>query len=147
MDESEVNKTGYVYLFQNGNNLNEIKIGCSQNPIERRNQLHNTSTARKMFICSIWFVNDMRLAEKAAHELMAGHRVSDKREIFNLIPDPYIGFEVPHQTEGEELAECYIQSVTEKIEECWVYMGINYHVKNIHSLMENQRFNEAMKDK
>ena len=77
---------GYVYILRDPMNNNLIKVGFSINPFNRVRQLYNTSTSLPFSIYQIWWVRDMRLAEKAAHECLRGHRVNDRREFFEIAP-------------------------------------------------------------
>lgn len=75
---------GYIYIMRMNENNNMIKVGYSKNPIERRRQLYRTGNPTPLSIYHLWFVSDMRLAEKAAHICLKMHRVNNKREFFEI---------------------------------------------------------------
>lgn len=77
---------GFVYIFRHDRLHNEIKVGLSKSPFKRLKQLYTTATATPMNINAIWWVGDMRRAERIAHERLADHRISSKREFFLIAP-------------------------------------------------------------
>jgi len=123
MSGKSPSRQGFIYIFVNTTNPNEIKIGLSEDPVRRRQQLHSSGTAEQMYIKYIWEVSNMKLAEKIAHEVMKGHRVNPKREFFHLVPkSDALDLETPHQHfGGHELADIYLQTVRELIEYAWDY--------------------------
>ncbi|EGQ7698210.1 TPA: GIY-YIG nuclease family protein [Vibrio parahaemolyticus] len=145
----EIHGHGYIYLFVNENNPNEIKIGLSQDPIRRRKELHTTSTPLPMYIKYIWAVRNMREAEKVAHYRMRGHRINDRREFFNIVTDEAaLELETPHQHfGGHDLADIYLDRLRELIEDDWECCGIYYESKDLSEFFENQYFARIMNDK
>ena len=119
---------GYIYILVNSTNPNEIKIGLSVDPVARVKQLHSSGTAMPMYFQYVWYVPNMKLAEEAAHEVMRGHRVNPRREFFHLVPDSAaLDLETPHQHfGGHDLADVYLHTIRELIEEGWDYLNINY---------------------
>lgn len=119
---------GYIYILVNSTNPNEIKIGLSVNPVRRVKQLHSSGTAEPMYFQYVWQVPNMKLAEDAAHEVMKGHRVNPRREFFHLVPaEAALDLETPHQHfGGHDLADEYLHTIRELIEDGWDYLGINY---------------------
>jgi len=119
---------GYIYILVNSTNPNEIKIGLSVDPVRRVRQLHSSGTAMPMYFQYVWYVPDMKLAEEAAHEVMRGHRVNPRREFFHLVPaNAALDLETPHQHfGGHDLADVYLHTVRELIEDGWEYLNINY---------------------
>ncbi len=79
-----VEPRNFVYIFRNPLNYNVIKIGLSGHPVRRIKDLYNTSTALPYEIVCVWEVDDMRMAEKAAHKLLEDHRINPDREYFEL---------------------------------------------------------------
>ncbi|GAB3530724.1 GIY-YIG nuclease family protein [Photobacterium alginatilyticum] len=140
---------GYIYLFVNENNPNEIKIGFSKDPITRRQQLHTTGTAQPMYIKYLWAVKDMREAERVAHYRMRGHRINDQREFFNIVTeDGALELEVPHQHYGgHDLADVYLDCLRNLIEDDWEYCGIHYERKDISEVVEKYNFDQVMSKK
>lgn len=119
---------GYIYILVNSTNPNEIKIGLSINPVRRVQQLHSSGTAMPMYFQYVWYVPNMKLAEEAAHEIMRGHRVNPRREFFHLVPaNAALDLETPHQHfGGHDLADIYLHTIRELIENGWKYLNINY---------------------
>lgn len=119
---------GYIYIFLNETNPNEIKIGLSIDPIRRVKQLHTSGTALPMRFKYVWEVSNMKKAEEAAHEIMRGHRVNPRREIFHLVPaGAALDLETPHpHFGGHDLADVYLETVRDLIEDGWDYLGIEY---------------------
>jgi len=119
---------GYIYILVNSTNPNEIKIGLSVDPVRRVKQLHTSGTAKPMYFQYVWEVPNMKVAEDAAHEIMKGHRVNRRREFFHLVPeDAALDLETPHlHFGGHELAEEYLHTVRELIEDGWEYLNIDY---------------------
>ncbi|HAS8241622.1 TPA: GIY-YIG nuclease family protein [Vibrio vulnificus] len=119
---------GYIYIFVNDTNPNEVKIGLSINPVARQKQLHSTGTAKPMYIHSVWEVLNMKEAETIAHEVMKGHRVNPKREFFHLVPEEAaLDLETPHpHFGGHDLADDYLHTIGELIEDAWEYCDIHY---------------------
>ncbi|BCN23952.1 GIY-YIG nuclease family protein [Vibrio alfacsensis] len=123
-------RPGYVYIFVNSTNPNEIKIGLSVNPGRRIKQLHSSGTAKPMYIQYLWKVPNMKEAEQAAHEVMAGHRVNHRREFFHLVTEgAALDLETPHpHFGGHELAGVYLHSIRELIENGWDYIDMAYEL-------------------
>ncbi|NOJ09386.1 GIY-YIG nuclease family protein [Vibrio splendidus] len=119
---------GYIYIFVNDTNPNEVKIGLSINPVARQKQLHSTGTARSMNLHTIWEVPNMKEAELIAHEVMKGHRVNPRREFFHLVPEEAsLELETPHQHfGGHDLADEYLCTLSRLIEDAWDYCDIDY---------------------
>lgn len=119
---------GYIYILVNSTNPNEIKIGLSVDPVRRVQQLHSSGTAMPMYFQYVWYVPNMKLAEEAAHEVMRGHRVNPRREFFHLVPaNAALDLETPHQHfGGHDLADVYLHTIRELIEDGWEYLNINY---------------------
>lgn len=119
---------GYIYILVNSTNPNEIKIGLSVDPVRRVQQLHSTGTAMPMYFQYVWHVPNMKLAEEAAHEVMRCHRVNPRREFFHLVPpNAALMLETPHQNfGGHDLADVYLQTIRDLIEDGWDYININY---------------------
>jgi T5orf172 domain len=124
------NEPGYIYIIVNETNPNEIKIGLSIDPVSRVKQLHTSGTALPMYFKFIWYVSNMKIAEKAAHEIMKGHRVNPRREFFHLVPvDSAVNLETPHpHFGGHDLADVYLETVRELIENGWETIGIEYEL-------------------
>lgn len=81
-----------------------------------------------MYFQYVWWVPNMKLAEDAAHEIMRGHRVNPKREFFHLVPNSAaLDLETPHpHFGGHDLADVYLETIRELIEEGWDFLEINY---------------------
>jgi hypothetical protein len=77
---------GYLYVFRDMLNSNIIKVGFSKNPFNRIKQLYNTSTAIPLGIRQIWWVGNMRRAERIAHYRLEYHRINPRREFFEIAP-------------------------------------------------------------
>lgn len=122
------NEPGYIYILLNDTNPNEFKIGLSVEPNRRIKQLHTSGTALPMIPRYLWEVSNMKIAETAAHDIMNYHRVNPRREIFHLVPaDSATDLETPHpHLGGHDLADLYLETVCERIEEIWDHIGIDY---------------------
>lgn len=81
-------KPGFVYVFRNLDPTwyNRIKVGLSQDPIERGKQLYTTGVPFPFEPYFAWAVTDMAYAEHIAHVVLADHRLHDSREHFDVIP-------------------------------------------------------------
>lgn len=154
----DLQKHGYIYIFVNATNPNEIKIGLTNDPIRRRQELHTTGTAELMYVQKLWLVDDMGQAERIAHVRMAGHRVNDKREFFHLVTsDMAINqinlptrqqLEIPHQFfGGHDLAADYIDTLSGLIEEDWDDWRIKHLEVDFAEVLSKHHFNLAMKSK
>mgnify|MGYP000488240578 CR=1 FL=1 len=119
---------GCIYILVNSTNPNEFKIGLSVDPVRRVKQLHSSGTAKPMYFQYVWHVPNMKIAEDAAHQVMSGHRVNPKREFFHLVSEEAaLDLETPHQHfGGHELADGYLHTVRELIEDGWDYLGIEH---------------------
>lgn len=49
-------------------------------------QLYRTGNALPYVLSQIWWVHDMPLAERVAHRRLADHRISPRREFFEIAP-------------------------------------------------------------
>lgn len=145
----EMKGHGYIYLFVNENNPNEIKIGLSIDPVRRRQELHSTGTSLPMNIKYLWSVHDMRKAEKIAHFSMRDHRINDRREFFNIVTSEAAQhLETPHQHYGgHDLADIYLHSLRERIEDDWEYSDIYYQRSIISEVEEKHFFNRMINEK
>jgi len=85
---------GFIYFIRcNGHGReNEFKIGLSINPIERANQLYNTSTPYEMYVYRAVQVQNMLEFERTVHHLFNGHRINPDREWFNILTNQQLHF-------------------------------------------------------
>ncbi|MBH0074014.1 GIY-YIG nuclease family protein [Pseudoalteromonas sp. SWYJ118] len=81
----------HVYIMRDPRNHNDIKVGFSINPIERRKQLYRTNTPLPFNLSAVWAVSDQRIAESIAHFRLSDHRINDRREWFEIVPAQIIG--------------------------------------------------------
>ena len=151
--QEDLQEHGYIYLFVNSTNPNEIKIGKSVSPMERLRQLHNTSTARPMYAYYIWEVKAMTQAEKIAHANLDDRRISKDREFFNVITEDealFANLEVPVQHgQGHDLVEGYLLTIREILERAWDYWEVDYTLmdleymreKHIHKVFVDGKYN------
>lgn len=79
---------GFVYVVRNINpaNLNEIKVGLSNDAEFRRRFLSGTSSAFPFAFERVWAVTNMALAEDIAKTMLADHRINMSREFFYIVP-------------------------------------------------------------
>ncbi|WP_374244231.1 GIY-YIG nuclease family protein [Zoogloea sp.] len=63
-----------------------IKVGLSEDPIERTRRLYTTGVPFPFVPYYAWSVTDMAYAEHIAHTVLADHRVNNYREHFDVIP-------------------------------------------------------------
>ncbi|WP_010459635.1 GIY-YIG nuclease family protein [Acidovorax radicis] len=124
---------GFIYIFRHDRLHNEIKVGLSKNPFKRVMQLHTTATATPMNISVIWWVSDMRTAERIAHNRLADHRINRRREFFLIAP--------PNDFDEFERM-CYdttticLEVLEELIEGDWAYAGLRYGEMDVHKMYE-----------
>lgn len=147
---NELKGHGYIYVMLDALNPNVIKIGLSKEPIHRQAGLYNTSTPLPFVIKYIWAVTDMELAEDIAHIFMASHRINGRREFFELVTQTAAfetDLETPHQHYGEELADVYLYSLMEELENQWDYMGVEYARKDLSEYATTRNFNHQMAKK
>ncbi|MFC3153176.1 GIY-YIG nuclease family protein [Litoribrevibacter euphylliae] len=126
-------KEGYVYILRDPMNNNVIKVGFSINPFKRVKQLYNTSTPLPLNIYQIWWVRDMRLAEKAAHECLRGHRINDRREFFEIAPSEHFD---EYESRDYDLSCVYLDTLIEIIEEGFSYMNLEFMSVDIRKLYQ-----------
>lgn len=131
-------KEGYVYILRDPINNNLIKIGFSINPFVRVKQLHNTSTPLPFSIYQIWWVRDMRLAEKVAHACLSGHRINERREFFEIAPSEYFD---KYESSDYDISSGYLNTLIEIIEDGFKYMDIYFvsiDINKLHKLFLEQ---------
>lgn len=80
-------RPGYIYIMEDPLNCNHIKVGHTNDPVNRLRQLHTTSRASPFYINYLWGVRDTIEAEKIAHDVLASHRISSDREFFYIVPE------------------------------------------------------------
>lgn len=126
-------KEGYVYILRDPLNNNVIKVGFSINPFKRVKQLYNTSTPLPLNIYQIWWVRDMRLAEKAAHECLRGHRINERREFFEIAPSEHFD---EYESRDYDLSCVYLDTLIEIIEDGFHYMDLEFIPVDIRKLYQ-----------
>lgn len=131
---------GCIYIILNGTNPNEIKIGLTVDPSQRLKSLFSTSVPAPFIPKKIWYVDDMREAEKIAHCYMDGHRINKKREFFFLVTPSMSHRWAKPDTEmcGFDSADFYIDQYAEAIEEHWSSNGINFKRINVASCFKSK---------
>lgn len=122
---------GYIYILRDPRDNNLIKVGFSINPFNRVRQLYNTSTPLPFSIYQIWWVRDMRLAEKAAHECLRGHRINDRREFFEIAPLEHFD---EYEARDYDMSCFYLDTLIEIIEEGFYYLGLEFVSIDIQKL-------------
>lgn len=76
---------GWLYLLTNPAMPGLVKIGMTtRSPEERAQELASTGVPMPFHVSAAWAVDDVRAAERDAHEALARYRVSDQREWFRL---------------------------------------------------------------
>ncbi|MCE9680093.1 GIY-YIG nuclease family protein [Shewanella sp. AS1] len=80
---------GFIYFIRSEGmgRENEFKIGLSVDPIQRSNELFNTSTPYPMYVHRAVQVQDMAEMEHTFHTLYWGHRIHPAREWFYVVTD------------------------------------------------------------
>ncbi|PTT24256.1 GIY-YIG nuclease family protein [Pseudomonas sp. HMWF021] len=127
---------GFIYIFRDHLNNNLIKVGFSKDPLARRKQLHTTGTALPMTIYHVWNVGDKYLAEQAAHEVLRGHRVNDRREFFEIAPLPHFS---SFERTNYDITSDFLYTLKGLIEEGWDFLEIEYcdaspaEVREVHN--------------
>ncbi|KGH30839.1 GIY-YIG nuclease family protein [Comamonas testosteroni] len=126
-------QAGYIYIFRNDRLHNEIKVGLSKNPFKRVMQLHTTATATPMNISAIWWVHDMRRAERIAHNRLADHRINRRREFFLIAPPE--DFDEFERMCYDTTTIC-LEVLEEFIEGDWASAGIGFLKMDMRKLYE-----------
>lgn len=76
---------GWLYLLTNPAMPGLVKIGMTtRSPEERAQELASTGVPMPFHVAAAWAVDDVRAAERDAHEALARYRVNDQREWFRL---------------------------------------------------------------
>lgn len=123
-------RPGYLYIMRDQFEHNNIKIGLSINPINRVQQLYRTGNALPLVLVKLWWVHDMLFAEKVAHETLVDHRISPRREFFEIAPRRMFW-------DGEyldkETTDTCLNSLIDLIEEVFDIYGITHCGVNIPS--------------
>ncbi|ENI4488015.1 GIY-YIG nuclease family protein [Vibrio fluvialis] len=142
---------GYVYLMLDPVNPNTFKFGLSKDPIERVEQLYTTGTPDRLELYQVWSVTNMRSAERIAHKRFADHRLNDSREFFEIVTFKGAldhNLEVPHQHfGGRDLADIYLQALTELLEADWYQAGLTFEEVDINDLFQKKDFLAATRKK
>lgn len=126
-------RDGFIYIFRNDRLHNEIKVGLSKNPFKRVMQLYTTATATPMNISAIWWVSEMRTAERIAHNRLFDHRINSRREFFLIAP--------PNDFDEFERM-CYdttsicLEVLQELIEDDWANDGVGFQRMDVHKMYE-----------
>ena len=101
-----VKESGYVYVLSNASMPGLLKIGMThRTPQERLREL-NASTGVLPFTLEAFVTStDVRFAEKEIHRRLAGRRVSDRREFFNVgLPEALTVVRTVARMQGSRLA-------------------------------------------
>lgn len=124
---------GFIYIFRNDRLHNEIKVGLSKNPFKRVMQLYTTATATPMNISVIWWVSDMRRAERIAHNRLAYHRINSRREFFLIAPpNDFSEFECMCY----DTTSAYLEFLEELIESDWASAAIEFGEMDVRKMYE-----------
>ena len=76
---------GFLYLMTNPAMPGLVKIGMTtRSPEERAQELASTGVPMPFHVAAAWPVDDVRAAERGAHEALARYRVNDQREWFRV---------------------------------------------------------------
>lgn len=76
---------GFLYLMTNPAMPGLVKIGMTtRSPEERAQELASTGVPMPFHVAAAWPVDDVRSAERDAHEALARYRVNDQREWFRV---------------------------------------------------------------
>lgn len=125
---------GYLYILRDPINNNIIKVGYSISPFDRVRQLYNTSTPLPFHVAYIWWVEDMRLAERVAHTLLSGHRLNSRREFFEIAPSS--DFDMYEQN-CYDTTSCFLETLVEIIEDGLHELDILFYPVDIFKLYES----------
>ncbi|HHP0514352.1 TPA: GIY-YIG nuclease family protein [Vibrio harveyi] len=116
----------HVYVMRDPRNHNDIKVGLSINPLNRRKQFYRTNTPLPFDIYAVWAVADHRKAEKIAHAVLADHGINERREWFEIAPIQsslwFPGIQGDYDTTSTDL-----DALLEIIEEEFEYCDMPYH--------------------
>ncbi len=77
---------GYVYIMRDPRAHNDIKVGFSINPLNRQKQFYRTNRPLPLELKAVWLVGDQRVAEKIVHDFFREHRITKRREWFEIVP-------------------------------------------------------------
>jgi len=76
---------GFLYLMTNPAMPGLVKIGMTtRSPEERAQELASTGVPMPFHVAAAWPVDDVRSAERDAHEALDRYRVNDQREWFRV---------------------------------------------------------------
>ena len=88
---------GWLYILSNPAMPGLCKVGMTtRTPEERAAELYDTGTPAPYEVAAAWPVDDVRAAERDAHDRLARYRVSDAREWFRLTADQAIDVIFPN---------------------------------------------------
>lgn len=126
----------HVYVMRDPRNHNDIKVGLSINPLNRRKQLFRTNTPLPFDIYAVWAVADHRIAEKIAHDVLSGHRINERREWFEIAPVCsqlwFPGIQGDYDTTSN-----YLDALLEVIEDAFEYCNMPYQPLNTYDELIN----------
>lgn len=115
---------GFVYVMRGvENRSDEIKVGYSKDPVRRRQQLHTSGTVWPMNIVRLWLVDNMRIAEAAAHDILEPRRKNDRREFFSIAPFEH--YSLPERYE-DTITDPILWELLDYIEDAFYQAGIGY---------------------
>ena len=84
---------GFIYFATNPSMPGVVKIGCSEWPYRRINQLSATTSTPTPFVLEFsQFVFDMKRIEQTLHAMLDCLRVSPDREFFSIDVDTAVKF-------------------------------------------------------
>ena len=116
---------GYLYVMRcREDEMNRIKVGFSKDPDKRLKQLHTTGTVWPMDLYRQWSVNNMRQAERVAHDILEPRRCNDDREFFAIAPREHYNLE---ERMNDEISDALLNEICFCIEDAMGQAGVSYH--------------------
>ena len=121
-------RAGYLYVMRDQCAFNIIKVGRSVNPINRVSQLYRTGNPLPFTLSQLWWTQDMFFAERIAHLRLADHRITPRREFFEIAPQ--------HQCweweyKCEEVTDSFLGTLIELIEQDLCATGMTFFEADI----------------
>lgn len=86
-------------------------------------QLYRTGNALPYVLSQIWWVHDMPLAERVAHRRLADHRISPRREFFEIAPQHRCW---EWEYKSEEVTDSFLETLIELIEQDFAANRISF---------------------
>lgn len=119
---------GFIYILKDNANIGHYKIGLSENPSKRINDLNGGSSTNSLELIKTFKTNNTVLSEKLIHTALFPHKIKKQKEWF--------------YTSNEKLLYYFIKT----IEEC-IKFSDKYSFNNISEELESVNKNKIVLQK